>query len=328
MKIEEQIAHRLKQGVPAAQLVGEGFRKSTVYKVLDSLRAPANSPAPVSLVSIQMKTDRERYLPGATVQASFMLTNNSSADLYVFQAGARPEWISRTDWISTTVRRLLGAGTSMQIRLNLSIPDQTALGEKELIFGIQGQWVGPFTNSPSTELMWSNPMLLKIQRPPIGVKVFVTHAVFDPSVIAQLATTLDDNGVETAIGDWNAATIQTAEIEHADFLIAVLADPRRMQSVLADITYAQSRGKDLILLRDVSLAAMVPTELTSLGWIDLNYVLGAGAVMANVFNALNDLITKKRQKEQSDAVAVILMAVGALVAGIGIARGRPPIAGR
>ncbi len=123
------------------------------------------------------------------------------------------------------------------------------------------------------------------------------------------------------------ATVATTEIEHADFLIAVLADSRRMESVLADIAHAQSRRKDLILLRDASLAAMVPAELAPFGWIDLDYLLGAGAVMANVFNALNELITKKRQKEQSDAVAVILMALGALVAGISIARGKPPVAG-
>jgi hypothetical protein len=327
MKIEEQIGHRLRQGVPAAQLVGQGFRKSTVYKVLDSLRAPANSLAPTPLVTVHMTTNSERYLPGATVQATFTLTNNSGADMYIFQAGVRPEWISRADWIATTIRKLLGAGGSMQVRLNLAIPEQTTLGDKELLFGIQGQWVGPLTNSPSSELMWSSPMILKLQRPPIGIKVFITHAVFDPSLIAQLATTLEDNGVEAAIGDWNSATVHTTEIEQAHFLVAVLSDPSRMESALADIAHAQSRKKDLILLRDASLAAMVPAGLASLGWIDLDYVLGAGAVMLNVFNALNDLIAKKRQKEQSDAFAVILMALGALVAGISIARGKPPVAG-
>src|SRR5689334_5370451 len=123
MKIEEQIAHRLRQGAQPVQLVAEGFRKSTVYKVLDSLRAPANSPAPPPLVTIRMNTDQERYMPGMTVQATFTLSNNSPADLYVFQAGARPEWIARSDWISTTIRKLLGAGSSMTVRLNVVIPE-------------------------------------------------------------------------------------------------------------------------------------------------------------------------------------------------------------
>src|SRR6266852_1418284 len=114
--IEDQIAFRLRQGTAPTQLIAEGFKKSTVYKVLESLTAAANSQAPSSLLSVQMSTDKERYLPGANVQATFSVTNHTSADLYMFQAGARPDWLSQNEWVATTVRKLLGSGASMSVR--------------------------------------------------------------------------------------------------------------------------------------------------------------------------------------------------------------------
>ncbi len=328
MGIEDQIAFRLRQGTPARQLVAEGFKKSTVYKVLDTLSASANSPAPTSLLSVQLATDHDRYLPGATVQATFSVTNHTSADLYVFQAGARPDWIGQNDWIATTIRKLLGPGAAMTVRLSLAIPPDTTLGEKDLFFGIQGQWVGPQSSSPSGELMWTNPMVLRVQRPRAGLNVVISHSVFQMSLVAQLDSTLDDNGISTVSNDGVSGIVPTADIDRAEFLVAIITDPSRMAAVLHHIHYARTRKKDLILLVDSGLRPLVPPELADLNWIPINFATDTASVLTTLFTALNDSIAKRaaaRQKEQSDSVGILLMALGALVVGVALTRGKAPL---
>ncbi len=326
MGIEDQIAVRLRQGVAPRQLIAEGFKKSTVYKVLESLSAAANSPAPRSLLSVHMATDKERYLPGTTVQATFSVSNQTSGDLYIFQAGARPDWLGPQEWIATTVRKLLAAGASTSIRLSLAVPPETTLGERDVYFGIQGQWVGPHSSSPSNELMWTNPMILRVQRPPSGLRVFVAHSVFNASLVAQLESTLDDNGMAAALDDGLSGQTPTTDIDRADFLVAIITDPSRMGSVLEHVNYARSRKKELILLVDAGLRAMIPHELAALDWILINFGGDASSVLITLFQALERSIANRaaaREKEQSDAVGVILMALGALVAGVVLGRGKP-----
>jgi hypothetical protein len=276
---------------------------------------------------VQLSTDKERYLPGTTVQATFSVTNQTSADLYMFQAGARPEWLGPNEWIATTVRKLLGPGASLNIRLSLAIPPETTLGEKDLYFGIQGQWVGPQSSSPSGELMWTTPMILRVQRLASGLRVFVSHSVFQSSLVAQLESTLDDNGIATTLNDGLTGQIPTADIDRAEFLVAIITDPSRMALVLQHVSYARSRKKELILLVDVGLRTMIPPELAALDWILINFAGDASAVLMTLFKALETSIASRaaaREKEQSDAIGVILMALGALVAGVALGRGRPP----
>lgn len=324
MGTEEQIAIRLQRGTSPSQLITEGFKKSTVYKVADSLRV-RQAPTPAPLLFVQLATDRDRYLPGSTAQASFTVANNSAADLYVFQAGARPEWLPPNQWIPSTVRKLLGPAASVVIRLTLPIPANVTLGEKDLFFGIQGQWVGPHSTSPSNEVMWTNPMIIRVQRPPSGMKVFVAHSVSNMSLISQLESTLEDNGVATAIASSDQDKVATQAIEGADFLIAVITHQSRLQTALAEIAHARSRRKEAILLRDLSLVSATPAAFSTLPWVDLNFSLGPAAILGALFSKLNDAIAKKtvaRQKEQEDAIAAIIMGLGALAVGIALAKGK------
>src|SRR5258708_27042170 len=84
MGIEGQIATRLQEGATPKQLIAEGFRKSTVYKVAETLRAH-QAPAPPPPLLVSLATDRDRYLPGETAHATVTLANRTTADLYVFQ---------------------------------------------------------------------------------------------------------------------------------------------------------------------------------------------------------------------------------------------------
>jgi hypothetical protein len=321
MGIEEQIALRLQQGASPKDLLAAGFRKSTVYKVVEALRSH-RAPAPSSLLVVQLQPERQRYLPGDVANLSFTLTNNSGADLYLFQTGIRPEWLGLDEWMPSTARKLLGAGDSMVVRIPIPIPPYLSLGEKELFFGVQGQWVGPQSASPSSELMWTTPLLLSVQRPPSGMKVFISHSVLDMALVSQLEATLDDNGIAAtiadAVGPWPA-------IDQSDFFVALVTHESRLKALFGEIAHAHARGKQLILLRDLSLAALMPPELASLPWADVDFSAGDTSIVVQLVAVLSQTIETKlaaRKKEQDDALGAIVLGLAALVAGIALARGK------
>jgi hypothetical protein len=318
--IEEQIASRLQLGAEPKDLVAEGFRKSTVYKVAETLRAhQAPTPAPPVLVS--MTTEKQRYLPGDVAQLRFVLTNQSSTDLYIFQAGVRPEWLAPGQWVPTLQRKLLSPGETLQIRVTLPIPPALQLGEKDIFCGVQGQWVGPDSRSQANEIMWTNPFLLRVQRSWAGTTIFLAHSVQDMSLVSQLESTLDDNGIRTLVAD-NSATLNS-QIAQANFIVAVLTDNGPRLSLAAEeIIQAVAQGKTPILLRERSLAAVIPPTVAGLSWIDVDFSLGAASLLTSLFAELNELNAKRVQKkEQDDALGVILLALAALAAGIALAKG-------
>jgi len=326
MGIEDQIAIRLQQGATPRQLITEGFRKSTVYKVAETLRVH-QAPAPPSPLLVTLATDRDRYLPGETAQATVTLGNRTTADLYVFQAGVRPEWLEGNTWIPTTQRKLVNPGEAVTVRLAIPVPPETPLGEKELFVGIQGQWLGPDSNSPSHEIMWAGPLLLRVQRPPGGLKVFIAHAINDLSLISELETTLENNGIETFVGDplADGAAFRN-RIEAADIVVVILTSSSPFwHSTLEEITRAMTRGKGLLLLRDPSLSSAIPPSLSQLPWIDMDF--SHGTTSSIVMGLLTELDQNRRgveaQKDQDDALAILLLALGALVAGLAFSRKAP-----
>ena len=321
---EEEIAKRLQHGALPKQLVAEGFSKSTVYKVAEALRSH-QAAAPASPIVAQLATDQERYLPGQSVHANFTVSNHSAADLYVFQAGVRPEWLAPSEWLPALVRRLVGPGESMSVRLTIPIPADVALGEKDLFFGLQGQWVGPQSMSPSNEMMWTSALVLCVQRPKMGAKAFLAHSVLDLSLVRQLAQTLEDNGIDAILADPTQPAGDSV-IRDADYLVAVITHPSRLSLAAAEIVDGVRHGKELILLRDVALAFGMPPTLSQLPWADVDFSLGAGSVIGQVFTYVTETINSRasaRKKERDDALSIILLALGALAAGVAIAKARP-----
>jgi len=318
MGTEDEIAVRLQQGATPRQLLAEGFRKSTIYKVADALKS-RQSPAPKALVSATLTTDRDRYLPGQNALLSFSIANYAPADLYVFQAGVRPEWLPPSDWIPDTQRRLVGSGDALIVRLCVPMPDDLSLGEKDLFFGIQGQWVGPHAGAPTSELMWTGPLPLFVQHALNGDSVFISASVASMSVISQLESTLDDYGIATIIaGD---ADLAAAQIDRATYFAAIVSDLASIPTVHQHVQRAQASGKHPILIRDAALAyAMPPSDLS---WVDLNFRLGATAAIRFVFQEL-DKLNQERSLQQAakrdETLSRLLLALGAVVVGVAIAK--------
>jgi hypothetical protein len=318
--IEDDILMRLQQGSTPSQLVAGGFRKSTVYKVAEALRS-LRAPAPVSLVAVQLQPDRARYLPGEVAQLTFVVTNNSGVDLYVFQVGVRPEWLDASEWIPTVLRKLLGAGDSLTVRFTIPIPSHLDLGEKELFVGIQGQWVGPQSASPSNEMMWTHALIICVQRPLTGASVFIAHSVADMSLVSRLESTLDDNGIRPLLA---GPDVPVQAMDQADFVVGILTSQLRLDAVLGEIAHASSQGKEMLLLRDESLSHLVPAEYASLGWTDVDFSRRGASVVVNLVASLNETLSRRvvaRKKEQDDTLGAILLGLAALAAGIAIGKG-------
>lgn len=320
---EDEIALRLQTGATPRQLVAEGLRKSTVYKVAESLRTQ-QSEAPLAAITVAMTTDQERYLPGTTAFATLTLGNRSQADLYVFQVGARPEWIPPTDWIPATVRRLLSAGQSLIVRLTIPVPEDVTLGEKDVFIGIQGQWAGPQSLSPS-DVMWTSAMIVKVQRPRLGVTAFLSHSMHDGSLVNQLERTLEDNGIDPILPETDAASDLRA-VRGADFVIAVVTHGWRIESVVDELLCASQQRTEMVLLRSAALALAMP-GLGDLSWATVDFSLGAAVVMGEVAKYATQIITDRavaKKRERDDALGIIVVALAALAAGVALAKGRGP----
>jgi hypothetical protein len=328
---EERIAEMLQQGWSPKRLIDErGFRKSTVYKVADSIRSQQGS-SPSSMWTVSMEAGRDRFLPGDSAVLAFTVTNQSPADLYIFQAGVQPEWLS-DQWVFAGQRKLLRPTESLIIRLTLAIPNDLPLGEKDLLFGIQGQWVGPqqplLTNGG---MMWAGPIVLKVQRPPTGKRVFLSHSVADMSLVNQLANTLDNYGIQPIVAE-SVATPGAVLVEkfafliqQADVIIALLThNAIRSPWVLSEIEYAVQIGKPRILLRDTSLRGL-GTTIDHLEWTEIDLSSGIDIVTSRVFSALQAIpqtqATKSGQPAPDDAVAVLGIALLAFLVGLAVSKG-------
>jgi hypothetical protein len=326
--IEDQIALRLQAGAAPRDLISEGYKKSTVYKVLEGLR-PNQTSSPPALLTVQTASDRSTYPPGAAAQVTFTVGNQSPIDLYVFQAGVRPEWVPPDQWIPTSVRKLVPARGSLSIRLTVPIPTEVEVGEKELQFGLQGQWVGPQSASPSSEVMWANPVIIRVQRPPSGIKVYLSHSVHDMSWVAKLEASLTDNGVATQVAANSEQGGAPHLVDAADILVAVVTEPVSLDAALNEAVHAKKRNKQVVLLRDQSLAHLMQPAVPGLQWIDLDFSLGKATILMYLFNELQRSIEQRaanRRKEFEDALGAIILGLGAVAAGIAIGRGKAPSA--
>jgi hypothetical protein len=336
MRIEEDIAHRLALGTTVQELIAAGYKRSTVYKVAASFRIQQGA-LPDTMFTVDMRPDRgpeAHYLPGEVAQLTFVLTNEAPGDLYVLEAGVQPEWLAPvSQWIFSTQRRLLGPGESLTIRLGLAIPGDLPLGEKDLSFGVRGQLLGPYHTSPPDELVWSDPLVLHVQNPASGIRVFLSHSVADMWVVRQLASALEDVGIDPIIAEEMPTPGSpldakfAALIDQSSVLVALLTwQSVRSDWVLAEVDYALRTGKPTILLRDQALAYQ-QTGFEHVEWTPIDLSHGAAAVASSMLAALDAtrdsqmLLAGSRQGAQSDPKpAILIAALGALVAGIAIGK--------
>jgi len=142
------------------------------------------------------------------------------------------------------------------VRIDLPIPQDTALGEYELRFGIEGQYLGPGgTNGPT--IQWAEPLVLQVKSPRSGYKLFVSHSVRDMNLVRQIEKHLDANGIEVFIAEdirTPGAVLEEkfrALIRDAHFFLALLTENGvGSEWVIKETNYAHEINKPMLLLKE------------------------------------------------------------------------------
>lgn len=264
MGTEDEIREKLQQGFTPASLVESGYKKSTVYKVHETIKQFNNTTnSPKWTITNIVFNNGGYFMPGNTVRVNFHFKNNAERDLYVLNLGLRPEWmISENKWITQPVKELLKPGQMKFISLTFDIPLNCSLGEYDLYFGVEGQYL-PVQSYEDTMLttQWSDPIVLHVKRPRTGVTVFLSHSMQDQYLVRELAKKLDENGVNVLMPEEqiqsgeNIQNAITRMINSSNVFLALITESAASSSyVRQEIEYAVSINKPRILLKENSVS--------------------------------------------------------------------------
>ena len=317
---EDEIRKYLLQGYTPQQIVNMGYSKSTVYKVHKSVKSyltPVTKPDWV----VYITPAEPRRLPGKSISMKFKFENNSDRDLYLYRVGVSTEWMGSDEWLAQDVRDLIKPGRSRLFSLVLSVPPDTALGEYELRFGIEGQYL-PISgySDQSMQTQWSEPIVFHVKHPPTGIEVFISHSARDMHLIRELEKRLDNYGIKPIIAeDIPQPGIELEEkfkamIRESTIFLALLTESGvRSEWVIKETNYALSLDKPRILLKEESIYIK-----TSYEWIPFSVNEPVENITTKVLNAIKILKKKVSIPVTMPLGAVILGVILAFIAGLAI----------
>lgn len=322
MGIEDSIRDLLSKGYSPQDIIREGFRKSTVYKVYNEFTAelvPVTAPA----WQISWQLGKQRYLPGDTVTFRYSVRNASGIDLYVYRTGVQPEW-SVGEWYAQENRLLLHPGHSRNLALNVLIPADIPLGEYEMRWGLDAQFVGPgapISNS-TIQTQWTEPFVLEVKKPRTGYKVFISHSTRDMYLVRQLQCSLDNEGTEGIVAEDSREPGRIleekfkAKIRESQFFLALLTpDGIRSDRVILETNYALSIKRPSILLKEREAQLDSPVE-----WVEFSRDDPPDTIIAKAQEALQ--LVKQQHYGLSLPPNLAPVAIGILAFLLGLSAGK------
>ncbi|MCK4402325.1 MAG: toll/interleukin-1 receptor domain-containing protein [Dehalococcoidia bacterium] len=300
MGIEDEIRELLLQGNPPRDLIQRGYKKSTIYKVYNSLTTNSVPISQSTWLVEGITFSRGRFLPGEIAQVSFELRNNSPADLYVYRTGVQPEWLYQENtWYPQELRILVAPGERKKISVSFPIP-ALALGEYEMVFGLEGQFLPPnlrfvpTVNSP----LWTTPATIEIKYP-VSCQVFISHSVQNLSLVRQLQEYLDNFGVAGIIAEDISQPGAILEdkfermIKESNYFLGLLTyEALQSERVTKEHNYAFKIQKPMILLKEEGVNVESPVE-----WVSFSRHDPIEVSAARVFEAIEKI--QQRAKDQS-----------------------------
>ena len=266
MGTEDKIRNLLLQGYQPRTLVSEqGFKKSTVYKVYDTVRTFEDNiiPHEWTFENIQINGQNQpRVMPGNMIRMSFSFKNNTNQDFYVVNLGVQPEWmVQENRWICQSFKDLVKPGQSKFVSVSFEVPSNISLGEYELTFGAEGQYL-PVQNYGEQSLTthWTSPIILDVKKPSKGITIFLSHSIQDEYRVRELETKLDVEGIKVLIGedeehpgsylpDKLKQMINSCNI----FIVILTHSAVASDWVRWEVDYAIQSNKPRILLKDESV---------------------------------------------------------------------------
>ena len=291
MGIEEEISKLLQQGYTPQQLIQMGYRKSTVYKVYNSIKtyiAEVSKPE-WYITDIKFNREEPRYLPGEKISLSFNFRNASNMDVYLYRIGLWIEWLKPNEWYVQDVRDLVKPGQKRFFSFSIQVPEDITLGEYELRFGIEKQYLPVIRyQGQSLPIEWSEPIIVHIKYPLKEIKVFISHSVHDKYLVRQLAQQLDNYGIEPII----AEDIQEPGVKLMEkfqekiraatiFLVIFTEQSIRSKWVIEETNYALQIRKPIIPLKEESIKVDLDIE-----WIEFSRYEKPEILSSRIINAI------------------------------------------
>lgn len=253
MAIEDQIATLLAGGQSPADLVVQGFKKSTVYKVAARLRSDTSTaPQHRWTVTVAPNLHELYLLPGQSRVLQITITNNGTTSWLINQVGIAPAWLhNQQQWESWSEQILLEPGKAHRCKpVALSVPSSQSLGEQDLYIGVYGQWLDPQTRVAMTpQIEWSWPLVVRVQHKPRATKnvVLVTDTA-DIPLARQMAQSLENVGFRTVVSRDESDVGRRRAIEQSLLIIGLLTRRGQAESaVLNDLTLADQLQRRSIL---------------------------------------------------------------------------------
>lgn len=328
MGIEEEIAQRLNAGFQPMALIQEGYRKSTVYKVAARAR-PNTEVAPIGLWRVETAQNlATTYIrPGQSVPLSLTFQNVSATPLLVTRWGLTPAWLmSQNMWHFNDEDCVLAPGQKFRLKpISIPVPADLQFDEYELLFGATTSAIDPATRvtMPTSFQYGTPPFILKVQPPPTGQTVFISHSARDLPDVRRIARHLENNGVEAIISEDDpepGVLLDVAEggkfardIDRSS-LVIVLLTHEAMNSpwVAKEIQYALERHKPLIPLKETSVQITWNVE-----WIEFSRTESQDQWIPRLFDYVHRKLGTAQQRDAA-LKATIGITLAALVLGLGI----------
>ncbi len=323
MGIEDEIRELLQKGNTPQSVIDLRYKKSTVYKIYNTLKTftgTVNRPDWTIENIIFNKSDM-RYLPGESVAVNFYFKNNSQHDLYVVNIGIQAEWMIRDNtWYSQKLNEVIRPQQKKYLALTFSIPSTEPLGEYQLSFGVECQYL-PVRDVRDQALStrWSDPIILHLKHPLAGEKLFLSHSVKDKQLVYQLEQQLDNYGINTIIGEDDShpgkelAKKFAEQIDSCTIFLALLTDTAiRSEWVKIEVDYAIKISKPSILMREKSVKTEIKYE-----WISFTIDDAPEAISQTIMTSIKKLKETKGSILNSNTVKIIgLVLIGVLIGAV------------
>ena len=328
MGIEQEIANKLASGLDAHQLM-QSYNKATIYKVQRALKAKQGQIDPPSW-HVDWHTNRpdNRFLSGENIILDWAFRNLSSVDMYVYVAAVQPEWMPG-QWYYGDMRDLLKPGQAKALRWQIPIPSDCALGEQDIRFGLQAQFLMPNSinvNMPN-QIQWSDPGTIELKYPTWGT-MFISHSVKDIALIRVLQNYLDIYGLRSIIVEDISEPSRylpekfAEKIRQSDFFMALLTwDAALSEWVQQEIRYAIQIGKPPVLLREEGVN--LPPDINLYEWQLFSRFEDVGNLTTKIVDAARYVssIAKGKLNTKVDLPVGAIIAGGILVFLAGVAMG-------
>jgi hypothetical protein len=319
MSTEDDIARRLLQGYTPIQLINEGFKKSTVYKVNQEIKARLMQTTKPEWMITNIYPPEPRALPQQTCSLSFQFENTSGKDMYLYRIGVSTEWMQSNTWVAQDVKDLIKPGQKRDFNLILSVPDNIALGEYSMTFGVEMQYL-PSNEYQPLQTQWTEPSVFHVKEPFRNIRIFLSHSTEDMTLVRQLEKQLDNYGIKVEIAENinspGAELKQKFEslIRECNIFVALLTEEGvNSQWVQSETNYAMQISKPVILLKEQNVSLQSNYQWTPFSKYDPPEIL-----LKTIMDAINHI--QGVRPEISPIVPIL--GVGLLAFLLGLALGR------